>query len=169
MKIAVIGYSGSGKSTLARMLAERYGVDVLHFDAVHFLPGWQIRDAEEKSRITREFLDTHDSWVIDGNYSKLFFDRRMEEADRIVMLLFNRFSCFGRAYRRSVEYKGKTRPDMGEGCNEKFDLEFMKWILWKGRRKKSKDLFRGVRERYGDKTVIIRNQRELDRYTETLK
>ena len=169
MKIAVIGYSGSGKSTLARMLAKRHGLDVLHFDAVHFLPGWQIRDAQEKSRITREFLDTHDSWVIDGNYSKLFFDRRMEEADLIVMLLFNRFSCFRRAYRRSVEYKGKTRPDMGEGCNEKFDLEFMKWILWKGRTKKSKDLFRGVRQRFGDKTVIIRNQKELDRYVETLK
>ena len=164
MKIAVIGYSGSGKSTLARMLAERYGVDVLHFDAVHFLPGWQIRDAEEKSRITREFLDTHDSWVIDGNYSKLFFDRRMEEADRIVMLLFNRFSCFGRAYRRSVEYKGKTRPDMGKGCNEKFDLEFAKWILKDGRTQQKVQGYKNMCRKYASKVVVISNQKDLDNF-----
>ena len=86
MKIAIIGYSGSGKSTLARILAEKYGVDVLHFDTVQFLPNWEIRNDDEKKRITKDFLDTHESWVIDGNYSKQHFDRRMREADRIIFM-----------------------------------------------------------------------------------
>ena len=164
MKIAIMGYSGSGKSTLARLLAERYQIDVLHFDAVQFLPGWEIRSQEEKARITAEFMNTHDAWVIDGTYSKLSFDRRMAEADEIVFLLFNRFSCLYRAHRRYRKYKGITRPDMAEGCPEKFDWEFATWILWKGRSKRTKGLFRGVQSQYKNKTVIIRNQKQLDAY-----
>lgn len=164
MKIAILGYSGSGKSTLARRLAERYQLDVLHFDRVQFLPGWVIRSEEEKQRLTAEFLDTHDAWVIDGNYSKLSFDRRMAEADEIVFLLFNRFSCLYRAYRRSRKFAGQTRPDMAEGCTEKFDWEFATWILWKGRAGKTRGLFRGVMTQYQNKTVIIKNQKQLDAY-----
>lgn len=92
---------------------------MLHFDAVQFLPGWEIRSEESKKKITKKFLDTHDSWVIDGNYSKLFYERRMEEADIIIMLLFNRFACLYRVIRRYIKYKNTTRPDMGKGCNEK--------------------------------------------------
>ena len=56
----------------------------------------------------------------------LFYERRMEEADIIILLLFNRFSCLYRAYCRYIRYKNTTRPDMAEGCKEKFDLEFVK-------------------------------------------
>ncbi len=164
MKIAILGYSGSGKSTLARLLGELYGLDVLHFDAVHFLPGWEIRDRDEKVRLTEEFLDSHDGWVIDGNYSKLFYERRMEEADEIVILLFNRFSCFYRAFRRYLTYRGKTRPDMGEGCSEKFDFEFAKWILWEGRTRGARDRYKSVLAQHGHKAVVIKNQGQLDKY-----
>ena len=57
MKIAVIGYSGAGKSTLARTLGEKYGLEVLHMDAVHHLPGWVERDAESEKAILTEFLE----------------------------------------------------------------------------------------------------------------
>ena len=164
MKIAVLGYSGSGKSTLARLLAEKYQIDVLHFDTVQFLPGWVIRSQEEKARITEKFLNTHDAWVIDGTYSKLSFERRMAEADEIVFLLFNRFSCLHRAYGRYRKFAGYCRPDMAEGCPEKFDFEFATWILWKGRGKRTKGLFRGVMTEHPDKVVIIRNQKQLDAY-----
>lgn len=168
MKIAIVGYSGSGKSTLARALAEKYQVDVLHFDTVHFLPGWEVRGDEEKRQITERFLDTHDSWVIDGNYSKLSYERRMAEADRIILLLFNRFACFFRAYRRYIRYKNITRPDMAAGCNEKFDLAFAKWILWEGRGKSARDRYRGLITKYGDKAVVIKNQKQLDAYLRSL-
>lgn len=168
MKIAIVGYSGSGKSTLARELAPKYQTDVLHFDAVHFLSDWKIRSGEEKKRITENFLNTHDSWVIDGNYSKLFYDRRMEEADIIILLLFNRFSCLYRAYRRYIRYKNTTRPDMAEGCKEKFDLAFVKWILWDGRRKKEKERYKGLVSQYGDKAVVIKNQKQLDIYIQSI-
>ena len=88
----------------------------------------------------------------------------MEEADEIIFLLFNRFSCLYRAYRRSRIYAGKTRPDMAEGCKEKFDWEFATWILWKGRSKRTKQLFSGAMERYPHKVTIIKNQKQLDAY-----
>ena len=168
MKIAIVGYSGSGKSTLARELAQKYQTDVLHFDTVQFLPDWKIRSAEEKKRITENFLDTHDSWVIDGNYAKLFYERRMEEADIIILLLFNRFSCLYRAYRRYIKYKNTTRPDMAEGCNEKFDSVFIKWILWDERSKHEKERYKGLISKYGDKAVVIKNQKQLDIYIQSI-
>ena len=168
MKIAIVGYSGSGKSTLARKLAELYQIDVLHFDTIQFLPDWVIRSEDEKKKKTKVFLDTHDSWVIDGNYSKLFYERRMAEADVIILLLFNRFSCLYRAYRRYKQYKNETRPDMAEGCNEKFDPEFAKWILWGGRTKRARERYRSVISKYKKKAIVIKNQKELDRYIQSL-
>lgn len=57
MKIMIIGTSGSGKSTLAQTLGQRYGVPVLHLDAVHFLPGWVERTPEEETALVEQFLD----------------------------------------------------------------------------------------------------------------
>lgn len=168
MKIAIIGYSGAGKSTLAQKMAEKYNIAVLHFDTVQFKPNWEIRNEAVKKKMTEVFLNVHDSWVIDGNYSKLSFDRRMEEADVIILLLFNRFSCLYRAWRRSKIYADKTRPDMADGCKEKFDLEFMKWILWKGRTKEVKERYKAVINSYPEKVVIIKNQRQLDQYIQSV-
>lgn len=164
MKIAIIGYSGSGKSTLALKLAEKFNIPILHFDTVQFLPNWDVRDDQEKIQITKDFLDNHTSWIIDGNYSKLFYDRRMAEADIIIFLTFNRFSCLCRAYRRYLKYKNTTRPDMAEGCNEKFDLAFVKWILWEGRSKKVKERYQNVINDYKSKVIILKNQHQLDAY-----
>lgn len=169
MKIAIIGYSGSGKSTLARKLGIINQSDVLHFDAVQFLPGWETRTEEEKKKITKKFLDTHDSWVIDGNYSKLYYERRMMEADIIIIILFNRFSCLYRVIRRYIKYKNTTRPDMGEGCNEKLDWEFIKWVLYEQRTKQAKNRYAQVRSQYREKVIIVKNQRQLDECLKKMK
>ena len=61
-------------------------------------------------------------------------------------------------------YKGKNRPDMTEGCNEKLDREFLRWILWDGRSKEIRQRYQRIREQYPDKVIVIRNQRQLDSY-----
>ena len=114
MKIAVIGYSGAGKSTLARALGDRYGVPVLHFDRVHWAPGWQERDRVEARRLVHEFMEQPE-WVIDGNYTKFEYERRMCEADRIIFLDFPCLICLFRAWKRYFQNRGRTRADMGEG------------------------------------------------------
>ena len=165
MKIAIMGYSGSGKSTLARKLGEFYNCEVFHFDAIQFLPGWEIREFEEKMQMTEQFLDTHDSWVLDGTYYRFYLDRRLEEADFIVLMMFNRFSSLYRVTKRYLKYKNKTRPDMAEGCTEKLDWEFVKWVLRDGRKQKTRDLFQRIQTQYADKVVVIKNQKQLDKWS----
>lgn len=164
MKIAVLGYSGSGKSTLARELGALYGVPVLHLDAVQFLPDWKIRPKDEQLDIVRDFMDSHDGWVIDGNYSNLLQPRRLEEADKVVMLLFNRFDALARVVKRYRRYRGRSRPDMAEGCGEKLDAEFLWWILWRGRTREKRSGFERKRKLCGDKCAVLKNQRQIDRW-----
>ena len=107
MKIAILGTSGSGKSTLAKRLGERYGLPVLYMDTVHFLPGWVERPFAEEEAIVRQFLDENTGgWVIDGNYSKTCYARRLEEADKIIVLWFSPLVCLWRAVRRWQQNKG---------------------------------------------------------------
>lgn len=162
MKIAIVGYSGGGKSTLADKLGAVFVADVLHFDKVQFLPDWEIRPLEDKLRITKDFLDTHDSWVIDGNYTKLFYERRMAEADLIIVLLFNRFSCLLRVIRRYIRYKNLTRPDMADGCGEKLDAEFVRWVLFDQRTRRAKGRYAQLCSQYSEKVLVVKNQRQLD-------
>lgn len=167
MRIAVLGYSGAGKSTLARALGERYTIPVLHLDTVQFTPGWLERDREEAQRMVHAFMENPE-WVIDGTYSKFEYQRRLEEADQIIFLDFPRFTCLFRAVRRYFSFRGKHRPDMADGCNEKLDPEFVWWLLWKGRTRKKRERFRCILDTYPEKTVVLKNQKGLDRYLKAL-
>lgn len=169
MKIAIIGYSGSGKSTLARELAEAYQLPVLHLDQVQFLPGWKERTTEEQCEIVYNFMNEYPSWVIDGNYSRVCYAERMEQADLIIELLFNRFTCLNRVRKRYIRYKGQSRPDMTEDCNEKLDGEFIRWILFDGRTKKHRKRYRSIQNLYPDKVIVLRNQKQIDQYLLSLK
>ena len=81
----------------------------------------------------------------------------------IILLRFNRLSCLYRVTRRYLSYKEGTRPDMADGCKEKLDREFVKWILRDGRSKEVRARFDGVIAKYPEKTIVVKNQRQLDR------
>lgn len=105
-----------------------------------------------------------DTWVIEGNYFKFYQEERLAQADRIVILTFPRLTCLIRAYKRYRKYRGRTREDMADGCEEKIDAAFVWWILHEGRDRRRRRHFREIRERYPDKTVVLQNQRQLDRF-----
>lgn len=165
MKIAVIGYSGSGKSTLSRKLGEKYGLPVLHIDTVEFKPNWVIRSLPEKQSMIAEFLSQNDSWVIDGNYGKLLFWERMEQADKIIMMRFSRLQSFLRVIRRYQTYKDKSsRPDMAKGCPEKLDFEFIWRVVYGGRKKELLDRYKKVIDLYSHKTIHLNTQKQIDAF-----
>ena len=164
MKIAILGHAGSGKSTLARQLGEKYGLPVLHFDSIHFLPGWVETDRPYKREKVTAFLDANpDGWVMDGNYFKICAERRFEEADRILYLDFPRRVCLPRVYKRLFTYRGKTRPDMAEGCSEKVDWPFLKWVLWDGRSAKKLEEFEAVARQYPGKFQRFTSPKQLEK------
>ncbi|MCI8360752.1 MAG: DNA topology modulation protein [Clostridiales bacterium] len=167
MKIAVIGYSGAGKSALAKRLAAFYDCPLLYLDTVQFTSGWRERDREQALAIVAAFLQ-NPAWVIDGNYRKFYQQRRMEEADRIIFLRFSRLRCFWQAFGRYLRNRRRTRESMAAGCNEKFDWEFVRWILWEGRTKEIRGRYADICRRYADKVTVCRNRKEVSRLLEGL-
>ena len=169
MKIAIIGYSGSGKSTLAEKLARHYSIPKLHIDTLQFQPGWQDSDRDWMHNEMKTFLVKNKNWVIDGNYSWCCYEERMEQADHIIFLNFSRWNCFYRGWKRYRRYKGRVRESMAPGCPERFDWEFIRWILWDGRTKRAKERYRTIRSSYPDKFITLKNQKELDTFLKTLQ
>lgn len=167
MKIAILGFSGSGKSTLATKLSEIYNIPVLHLDSVFFKEGWEERDKDEASNIVTSFM-MQSAWVIEGNYTGLYQKERLKDADKIVYLNFNRFICLYRVVKRYFKYRGTTRDDMADGCDEKIDWEFIKWILHEGRNKNTIKHYQEIMEKYKDKAVMCKNQRQVDNYISSL-
>lgn len=157
----IIGYSGSGKSTLAKALNEKYKGKLLYLDTLHWLPNWVEKDNDLELKEFNDFLDHNEDWIIDGNYFKLNLNRRLEESDKIILLLLNRFCCLSRAIKRRNKYKHKSRESMTVGCDEKIDFSFLMWIMFKGRTRKRKNVYNDIINKYSNKAIVIRNKKEL--------
>lgn len=136
-RIMIFGFSGSGKSTLAKILGEKFGIKPVHLDSIHWLPGWEEMPKDKMRNKVGEIIKK-DKWIIEGNYFYSCGEERMKRADMVIFLDFNRFLCLYRVIKRYFTYKGKTRPDMGKGCDEKIDFEFIKWVLIDGRKNRAK-------------------------------
>lgn len=126
MKIIIIGSGGAGKSTLARQLGEKLDIEVIHLDAHFWKENWQATSREEWNGWQKEVMQKS-SWIMDGNYSSTM-DTRIQAADLIIFLDFSRWLCLWGVLKRRWMYHGKTRPDMAEGCPERLDWEFLKWV-----------------------------------------
>jgi len=51
-------------------------------------------------------------------------------------------------------YHGKTRPDLNEGCPERLDWDFVKWV-WNFRRTRRPGILEKLKEHGKDKKIII--------------
>ena len=169
MRISIIGYSSSGKSTLAQNLGNILNIPVLHLDKVNFLPEWKERNKEESKKIVEDFIKNNNKFIIDGNYIKFVYDLRMKLSDKIIFLDFDRITCLFQAFQRYNKYKGKVRDSMTEGCYEKLDWDFIKWILFDGRNEERINRYNKIIEEYKDKIIILKNRKEVDDFVEKIK
>lgn len=161
----IIGFSGSGKSTLARRMGAALGIEPVHMDALHWLPNWTESSVEYKIERLAPTLE-QDKWIIEGTYMRVLWSERVEKADTIIFLDFNRLLCLYRAVKRRIMYNNKTRPDMGKDCKEKLDFEFFKWLVWIGRRKR-KDYYKFLNSLKNDKSKnihIFKSPRALEKF-----
>lgn len=167
-RIMIFGFSGGGKSMLARKMGEILGIEPTHFDAIHWLPNWVESTREYKREVIKPILE-RDRWIIEGNYRHIYWQERLELADTVIFIDVNRFTCMYQAWKRSRIYKGKTRPDMGEGCTEKFDLEFAKWVFFKGRKKRKNylDIMKMLKDT-GKDTYILKGKKDINKFLKGL-
>lgn len=139
-KIMVIGVgAGVGKSTFARRLGELTEIEVTHLDRLFWRPGWVEAPLEEFREAQQQVVEK-ENWIIEGNYTGTIAIRE-PLADTIIYLELPLHVCLYRVLKRRVQYHGKTRDDIGEGCEEKIDWAFMKFILttYHPRKKKMKE------------------------------
>lgn len=93
----------------------------------------------------------------------------MEQAGHIIFLNFSRWNCFYRAWKRYRRYKGRVRESMAAGCPERFDWEFIRWILWDGRQARQVTRYQTIGQNYPDKFVSLKNQKELDAFLKNIQ
>lgn len=170
-RIMVIGVSsGVGKSTFARRLGEALNINVYHLDAYYWEPNWVEATLEKFSNAQKEIV-AHEQWIIDGNYSSTF-EIRTEHADTIIYLELPLYVCLVRVVQRWLLNIGRTRIDIGEGCKEKLDWKFIKFIYttYHARKKKMADRFQKIQASGTNIEIItLKNKKEIESFFHRFK
>lgn len=164
-RILIIGCSGSGKSTLARALKEKLGLPVVHLDQLWWKPGWKNVTVEEfDSRLAMAL--NMDRWIIDGNYSRTM-EVRLAKCDTIIYLDFSRWACLLGMCQRILHSRGKTRPDMSDGCPERFSWEFVRWIWNFNKNNRVQNYTYLAKARHAE-SIVLKNRREVKAFLESV-
>jgi adenylate kinase family enzyme len=99
---------------------------VIHLDAEFWQPGWKTTPpAQWRAKVAE--LAARDAWIMDGTYAGTL-DLRLPCADTVAWFDTPRRVCLRRASWRAVRGYNRVRTDMAEGCAERFDLEFLRYI-----------------------------------------
>ena len=81
-------------------------------------PEWRARVAE---------LIARERWIIEGNYAGSL-DLRLPRADTVVWFDYPTSRCLRRVLWRVATTYGEVRSDMGAGCPERLDWEFLRYV-----------------------------------------
>ena len=164
-RILIIGCGGAGKSTLARQLGEKTGLPVVHLDKLFWHPGWVASSKEEiDAKIHAELEKPR--WIMDGNYNRTL-PERVKYCDTIIYLDFSRMACLLGVLKRVITTYGKVRPDMGEGCPERFDPDFLKWV-WNFNAKNRESNYKLLNETEHAETIVLKNRRMVKRFLKSI-
>lgn len=125
-RVLVIGCGGAGKSTLAVELGKASGLPVVHLDRLYWQPGWVPRSHEEFDGLLADELNKP-QWILDGNFKRTL-PARLEKCDAVLLLDYPRAVCAAGVISRCLRYAGRTRESMGDGCPERLDPEFIRWV-----------------------------------------
>ena len=164
-RVLIIGCGGAGKSTLARQMGEKTGLPVVHLDKLFWHPNWVESSKEEMDgKIMAELIKPQ--WIMDGNYSRTLTER-IKYCDTIIYMDFSRMACVLGVLKRIITTYGTVRPDMGEGCPERFDLDFLKWV-WNFNKNKRERYYSILNEVEGVETIVLKNRRMVKRFLKSL-
>jgi adenylate kinase family enzyme len=92
----------------------------------------------------------------------------MERCDTVIWLDFPRTVCTWRVLKRILFYKKSGRPDMAEGCDERFDWEFLKYV-WNFPRDKNPSIESRLLKFEDVKIFNLQSDREVEDFFAELK
>lgn len=161
-RILVLGSGGAGKTTFAKQLAEKTGLPAIHLDLHFWSSGWVETSRDEWIPRVIE-LSERPEWIMDGNYSGTI-DIRMKYADTVIFLDYGRITCTLGVLKRVIAHRGLTRDDMPDGCPERFNIEFMRWI-WNYSSRSRPLILRALKKAPSSVSIyIFRNRRALRKF-----
>lgn len=162
-RIWIVGVTGSGKSTLAAQLGRTQGLEPVHMDELHWLPGWEERAPEATAALLAERL-VGERWIAEGNYGR-FRRRYMDRVELTVWLDIPLRVTFPRLIRRGV-LRSIRKETCCNGNQESLLRTFfhkdslLLWSLQHDRRKR-----RELEEELATRPhVRLRSQREVRRW-----
>lgn len=126
-RVMVIGCCGAGKSNIALKLEDYLDLPLIHLDKLFWKSGWTQKSIA-KFQLDHEKVINQERWIIDGNYSSTMAER-YEKADFVILMTLPRHQCIWGVIKRRFTFRNQTRPDMTEGCPERINWEFLKY-LW---------------------------------------
>jgi adenylate kinase family enzyme len=138
---------------------------VVHLDQLFWRPGWVSISKDEFDRVHEAAL-AEEKWNMDGNFDRTI-PRRLERCDTVIYLDFSRFACLMGVLKRVLTTYGKVRPDMGEGCPERMDLDFLKWV-WNFNKNKRERIYDLLKEAEGVQVIILKNRRMVKKFLSEL-
>ncbi len=160
-RVAVIGPPGAGKTTFARRLAAQTGLPLIYLDARFWNPGW-VPTPRDEWRARHADLLAQDEWIIDGVYMNTLAER-VAAADTVIFLDVPRLRCMWQVLKRMVSSRGTVRPDMAEGCPEKWDAEFLAYV-WTFPRKRRPRVLAALEDRPDKQIFRMTRAQELESF-----
>jgi adenylate kinase family enzyme len=159
-RIWITGSGGSGKTTLANLLGNKLNIEVYHRDRISWMENWQIRPENEQNEIVIGITEK-DRWIFEGNmFTVSKQDGRFHKCDTIIFININRFICLYRTIIRYIKHRKNKRPDLADGCEEDYSIEFVKYIMYDFPKKNNERQRLFIEAQQAGKTVIILNGRK---------
>ena len=165
-RIVIIGCPGSGKSTLGRALGDKLNLPVVHLDRLWWTKGWKNVSREEFDTRLENALNL-DQWIIEGNYSRTL-EARLQRCDTVIYLDYSRWACLWGFFQRLLTRKGTARPDLPEGCPEKLEWDFVKYIWNFNKNNKVLNDTQIAKAKHA-KAIVLKNRKETRAFLESLK
>lgn len=164
-RLLVLGCGGSGKSTLAEELSQITSLPLVCLDKLYWKPGWEHLSREEFRAVLDEAL-AQERWIMDGDYDGTLA-HRLDYCDAAVLLDYPTIVCLAGVTRRWLTNWGKTRSSMTEGCPERLDGEFLRWVA--GYRRTRRPAHMKLLEQAGAKDrppriFILKNRRQCRKW-----
>jgi adenylate kinase family enzyme len=119
--------------------------------AFFWLPGWRLRPRPEIRKLLAETVEA-DRWIIDGT-SPGTLDIRLPRADVVLFYRPGRTACLVGVGKRWLRYRGRSRPELPEGCPEKIDMPFLRYI-WRFERTETPEIMEMI-EIHGPEVPVI--------------
>jgi len=161
-RVLIIGISGTGKTWLAKKLSDFFKIPVTHYDELAWRKNWK----EEEQKIVEQKLKkiiTQDEWIIEG-FIHPAAKIKLQLADTIIYLDYPGWLAAWGGLARWWKHRGKTRPEMAEGCVEKFDWKYLKVMWRRGERPEIEEAITG----FENKIILLKTRKETEKFVANL-